>query len=254
MIECDLEIQKAIQSLHTCFVEDGAQRVSTSCLYPGGELVTLSIYKTSQGFCRVTDDANALETLVSYGVDINQSHIKQASHLAQARGMLFDTKRQQFSSSEVHISQLEAAIIFLSNTIQEFVGNITANISAEKERTLKNLLHDKLANEIRIPKHALTKDYELTGQSNKKYTFGNAIIINDISILIEAVSNHQNSIAPTYLKLQDVHERYPEYKREAVISKPNEWSAPNYNIVRSVFDNINEFEKNISPMLDRYGL
>jgi len=249
---CDPEIKKVLERLHACDLLEGAQRVSTSCLYPDGGRVVVFIYKSHSGYV-ATDDGEAFETLKSCGIDTRGKFTRLANETANSFGMSFNETLKHFYSPDVNIDQIGAAIVYLANCIQKFVSIVIDKRQLETEKDLSDKIDECLHANNLIPKNHIIRNYSLIGESGKSYEFSHAIIEKERTILIAPITNHHASIAPAYMKFSDVSHEHSDFKREAVISHASEWQATDISLIRSVVSDINYIEDNLKPFMKRYG-
>ncbi len=253
-MNCDIEIKRALEKLHACDILEGAQRISTTCLYPDGARVTLFAYRTHKNAeFVVTDDGDAYEVLRSYGIDTISKYTKTAHDTASKFDMNFNKELSNFYSDPVTSEMLPATIAYLANCVQKFVQQINDKMELENEKDIRERIDECLESYHLIPERNIVRDFEIIGDSGKTHNFSHAILREERTILVSPVSDHHASIAPAYMKFNDVYTQNPDYKREAVISNVSAWGSNNLNLIESVVDNVNYIEEKMKPFMKRYG-
>ena len=251
MNSCDIELQNVVKNLYTCDVEEGASRVSTSCMYPDGALVAVYVYPTEANKYLITDDGRAFYMLQSFGMDITGGVRRSAANFAEEYFMTYNKLLDAFFSDPIEIDQLESAITYMANMLQSFVTHQNERKLEATKNTLKQQIQESLV-KAGIPQKAIARDYTISGESNKQHCFDYAIVKNDAGILIDSLNNHQTAIAYAYVKFNDVYVNHPDYKREAVIEKKSNWKSADLRLIRSTTDHVNFIEDKMEPLAKRY--
>ena len=251
MNACDMEFQNVLKNLHTCNVVEGASRVSTTCMYPDGDMVAVYVYRSEGDSYVVTDDGRAFNIIKSYGLDISSGVRRSANSFAQEYFMTYKKDLDAFFSEQVDVDQIESAITYMANMLQNFVRHWNEKKLEAVQHNLKQQIQEGLE-KAGIPKKEIVTDYTITGESSKQHHFDYALIKGGTSILIDGINNHQTAIAYSYVKFNDVFVNHPDYKREAVIEKSPSWKSADLRLIRSATDHVNFIEDKMKPLVKRY--
>lgn len=250
---CDIDLLQAIDKLQSCDVMEGAQRVTTSCLYPDGGQVVVFVYRAfkNEGFV-ITDDGDAFSVLRSYGIETKGKYTPIANKIAERFEIRFDDNIGHFRYDNVPADKLSSYIMFLANGIQSFVHEINSKREIERDYDLSGRIHEILTSSI--SSKYIIREYGLTGGSGKLHKFSHAIIRNEQKVLLSPVGNHHASLYPAYAKFSDVAKQHPDYYKEAVIAKSEYWLSANISLISDAVDHLNFIEDGLKPLLKRYEL
>jgi hypothetical protein len=252
MIQCDVALQKIVQSLHSCDVVEGASRVSTTCLYPDGDSVVVFVYRSEGDTYVVTDDGKAFDVIRGYGVRVSKGVYKSANTFADQFSMRFESEVESFFSDKLEIDQIESAIVFMANTMQRFAEHWNEKRQDRHLGVLRDEIFQCLE-EAKIPEKIIARDYEISGESGKSHGFDCALLDDGTKVLIDAVGNHHGAIASSHLKFSDVRINNRDYGMESVIDRALPWNAVDIRLVSAV-SNVNYIDQKMSPLLKKYKL
>ena len=97
----------------TCRQVDGGTLVTTQCLYPGGDGVSVVVGQGAGGY-RVSDDGAGWEALLAAGMEVSPStHGKRARSIAETMGVEF--RSGSLIADVIADTQLGAAIVIVAN-------------------------------------------------------------------------------------------------------------------------------------------
>lgn len=244
----DLLITKALAPYVVSRPVDGGTLVTTQCLYPGGDGVSIVVSASSCGF-RVSDDGSGWRALLAAGVEVSPStHGRRARLVADTMGVEFRTGA--FVVDEVTGPQLGAAIVIVANTSQRWVTDVLSERQRRTERDLRRLVTDQL--EKLFGRNRLRTHARLSGGTTKTYEFANVITLPNRHLIVEPVANHAGAIAASFLKLIDVHKAHPEYPREVVIEDQEGWKSEDLAVLSEASEGIRDIIRGLEPLRHKY--
>jgi len=240
----EAKIQSCLDQVARCVKKGNGYVISTHCMYPSGEHVSIHINKTGKEYF-ITDASSAFLEVLSYGIDVTKTHLKRAAILSDAIGAVFD--KGEFSIRDVSESNLAAAILWLANFVQKWVGEISYDYEIKMEEQLKLQVNENL-HKIFF-KEKIKQNVALTGLSTKKYTVDNIVYLEQRKkpLIVDVIPNHHNAISASYLKHSDIKKNTSEYIHEAIIDNHSVWKAENINVLSDVFDGVLK-ASNLDPL------
>lgn len=249
MTTCDPVIINALAPYTTCRRVDGGTLVTTQCLYPGGDGVSVVVGQGAIGY-RVSDDGTGWQALLAAGIEVLPStHGRRARSIAQMMGVEFCNG--SFIADEIAEAQLGAAIVIVANASQRWVTDVLGERQRRVERDLRRLVADQLARlfaKDRISTHA-----QLSGATSKTYEFANVVKLPHRLLIVEPVANHAGAIAASFLKLTDVHNAHPNFPREVVIEDQDSWKAEDLAVLSEASDGIRDIARGLEPLREKYS-
>lgn len=247
MTTCEPFIVKALVPYSTCRKVDNGTLVTTHCLYPGGDGVSVVVGNGEGGY-RVSDDGTGWQALLAAGIEVLPStHGKRARLIAQMMGLEF--RGGSFIADEIAEAQLGAAIVIVANASQRWVTDVLSERQRRVERDLRRLVADQLA-------RLFAKDHStqahLSGATSKTYEFANVVKLPNRLLIVEPVTNHAGAIAATFLKLTDVHNAHPDFPREVVIQDQDSWKSEDLSVLSEASDGIRDIARGLEPLREKY--
>ena len=198
---CD-KIKEALKRYSECEETKNGSRINTHCLYPSFESVPVFVIGHGSGYI-VHDGATAVGVAWAHGRDKDVIR-KATSKAAQQYGV--EVKSGQISVKIDSLEWLESAVLAVSNA-----SAMAAHVAVEKyvrvtEKHLNDVIRDQI--ERFIPKKNVLAEYEVSGQSGKKYRFDFAVTLPDRSIVpVEGVVAHANSVSHKFVVFSDTLEK-----------------------------------------------
>ncbi len=248
MTTCDPFIIKALVPYTTCRQVDGGTLVTTQCLYPGGDGVSVVVGQGAGGY-RVSDDGAGWQALLAAGMEVSPStHGKRARSIAETMGVEF--RSGSFIADEVTDAQLGAAIVIVANASQRWVTDVLSERQRRVERDLRRLVADQLAR--LYAKGSIRTHAHLSGATSKTYEFANIVTLPNRLLIVEPVTNHAGAIAATFLKLTDVHNAHPDFPREVVIEDQDSWKSEDLAVLSEASEGILDIAKGLNLLRNKY--
>ena len=227
-------------------VLDGAHRVDTTTLLPGGAIAMVRVRPAPGGFV-VDDDALGRTILAELGVqDLTGADTRRGNHIAEARGVRFDGGC--FSLDEVSEDQLQAAIVYIADACRAWVEGA---LDARVRRTASDLT-GRTREKLRtlLPEARIDVDRELIGESSKRHHFDLVVTLpRDRMALFETLTPSPNAIAAAYLKFDDIMRAHADWPREAVVEDLSLWPAPDLAIMQHVATHIRGLASDWSDLM-----
>ena len=248
MTTCDPFIIRALAPYTTCRKVDAGTLVTTQCLYPGGDGVSVVVGQGSDGY-RVSDDGAGWQALLAAGIEVSLStHGKRARSVAKVMGVEF--RGGSFIADAIAESQLGAAIVIVANASQRWVTDVLSERQRRAERNLSRLVSDQLGR--LFGKHPIEMHSHLIGASNKSYEFSNVVRLRQRVLIVEPVANHAGAIAASFLKLTDVHNAHHDFPREVVIEDQESWKSEDLAILSDASEGIRDIAKGLESLREKY--
>lgn len=249
MMTCDPFIIKALAPYTACRQADGGTLVTTQCLYPGGDGVSVVVGQGAGGGYRVSDDGAGWQALLAAGMEVSPStHGKRARSIAEMMGVEF--RSGSFIADEIAEAQLGAAIVIVANASQRWVTDVLSERQRRVERDLRRLVADQLAR--LYAKDSIRTHAHLSGATAKTYEFANIVTLPNCLLIVEPVANHAGAIAASFLKLTDVHNAHPDFPREVVIEDRDGWKAEDLAVLSEASDGIRDIGGGLEPLREKY--
>jgi hypothetical protein len=207
-------------------------RVGTTTLLPSGALASIVVRPSGNGTFLVTDGGAALNDLLALGHhDFTTGDRRRGNTIADRLGLTFDGAG--FSLREVTADQLAGAIVFVAEGAREW-ATATAEIGIKRqEAALVRRVEDRIR--AIVPGAKIDRERELAGASTKTHRFDLVIDLSgDRKVVFEAVSPSPNSLSSTHLKLFDLMSAHPEWPREVVTERLEDWSVADMTLLAGV--------------------
>lgn len=200
------QISEALGEFGVCENTERGTRVTTHCLYPSFEPVSVFIISSKVGF-EVHDNAGAVTSAWLHGRE--RSAIgKILAKSARTYGCDFD--KDVISCRAFEQKAIYGAILSVANASADAARAAVGKEAAQSEESLVERTHGVLQ---RSPqKLELRKEFEYPGKSGKHYKFDIAAFRDEDLALFEIVLPHPYSIAAKYLAFSDTETRSGLYK------------------------------------------
>jgi hypothetical protein len=228
-------IQKKMMDTLPVRQVNGAIYVPTHCIFPGGELVVISVRQGQNGTFILSDDGQATSVIHNACINLSSQQIHKAQELAKAYDTYFTNGC--FTLSGISLDILPVAIITLANLTQQWVSELIFHHETSKEIELKARVYDSLK---RIFINNLDKDFEMIGHSNKPYKFDFRVKIDaDKFMLVDAITNHHAAVSAAFQRNYDVRKNANDnYKQEGIIENQASWKGEDLILLGDVLDSI----------------
>jgi hypothetical protein len=241
-------IIEALAPYTACRPVDNGTLVTTPCLYPGGDCVTVIVNPGLHGY-RVADEGAGWQALLAAGLEVSPStHGRRARDVADLMGVAF--RNGSFVADEIAASQLGAAIVVVANASQRWVTDVLSERQRQVERDLRRIVGDRLVQ--LFPAGSIKTQAHLTGASSKTYAFANLVSLPNRVLIVEPVANHPGAIAASFLKLTDVHNAHPLFPRELVVEHQNQWRSEDLAVLSDASDGIHDIADGLAQLRLKY--
>ena len=205
MLDC-AAIGSELRTFDACESTESGTRVSTHCLYPSFDPVSVFVVERGGEFV-VHDDGGAARISWAHGV----GHAAVTKSLdASARAFGCEVADSHIRVTAMAREWLWAAIASVANASADAARAAVGRSRASKEESLIARTKAVLDRAVWKPDTKLGFPYH--GNSGKLYTFDLSIQYDGSLALIDAVVQHQNSIAAKYLAFSDTETRPGLYK------------------------------------------
>jgi hypothetical protein len=199
---CD-EIKEALNRYLECEKTEDGSRIHTHCLYPSFESVSVYIIGYGNGYI-VHDGSTASGVAWSHGRD---KEIIRKSIAKAARRFGVNAEAGQISMKIDSAEWLESAILAVSNASAMAAHNAVDQIIKITEKNLHEIIREQI--ERVIPKKNVATEYEISGQSGKRYRFDFGITLPDHRIIpVDGVVAHANSVTHKFVAFSDTQEKF----------------------------------------------
>lgn len=215
---CD-DIRDALDALLRCVETDQGSCVTTHCLYPSFDPVSVYVVRYGEGY-KIHDGAGAMRSAWDHGRDaplVRRMLTRQA--VAHHLKITDDSLVAEVPSKE----WLASAILAVANASSLAAHAAVERIVIAAEEALKDRIFRVLTETVPAPK-AIQKAYEFPGLSGKRHSFDFAVQRDhDGWLVLDAVVKHHVSISSRYVAFADT--KAPESSiigRFAVYDRPLE--------------------------------
>lgn len=205
MLDCQ-EITSALGEFGFCEKTERGTRVTTHCLYPSFEPVSIFVVSGKIGY-EVHDNAGAVTSAWLHGRE-RAAIGKILAKSARIYGCEFN--KDVISCRAFESGGLYGAILSVANASADAAWAALGKETVQGEESLVVRTHAVL--ERSHQNLELRKDFEYPGKSGKHYKFDIAAFREDDLALFEAVLPHPYSIASKYLAFSDTETRPGLYK------------------------------------------
>lgn len=193
--EVAAEVARALVRVST---REGAARISTPLLYPGGSMVGVEISRIRDGFL-VSDGGSAAREAELMGAD--RIFPRFANEAAQRYGVRFD--HHMLFDLDVPDAHLVPAVIAVSNAAKSAVDASAIQISTTEQVDLRAVLWNRLERIYRAD--VVTKKRKVRG-STEDWEFDAAVEIGGQLSLFEIVSPHPIAVSSAVTKFLDIRD------------------------------------------------
>jgi len=209
-------------------------------LYYGGDWVVVEITLNSDKTFQINDKGCAITNAQAIINDFDNINVNKFLTSVSEDYALNVSKANSLFLSDIKSEQLYSAISEIASASVELSKRIIEKGFEQSKRKIHNLVENKLMDIFKGDyKDKVTKDYELLGQSSKRYCI--PFCINDsVKRYIEPVANNTNAIAVSHTKFYDIG-KSPEYKREIVIDSFDNWETPNIDLLKPICESITPY-------------
>lgn len=209
-----------------------ATRVGTTTLLPSGAVASVLVRNAGNETYFVSDDGAGRRDLLALGyLDLTSGDRRRGTDIASKLGLQFDG--EGFSLREITADQLTGAIVFVAEAAREWASAAAENAARRVEASLARRVEDRIR--AAIPKAKIAREAELTGASTKKYRFDLVMELSgDRKAVFESVAPNPSSLSSAHLKLFDLMDAHPDWPREAVTERLEDWSAADVTLLSRV--------------------
>lgn len=216
-------------------------QVATTTLLPSGAVASVLVRPAGNGTFFVTDDTAGRKDLLALGyLDLTGGDKRRGNDIADRLGLVFDGNG--FSIREVTADQLTGAIIFIAEAAREWATSAAENAAKRTEVALARRVEDRIRSVA--PKAKIAREAELAGASTKKHRFDLVLELDhDRKAVFEVVTPSPNSLSATHLKLFDLKDAHPEWPREAVTERLEDWSGADMSLLAGVATHVRAMDR-----------
>ena len=221
-------VKEALAPFNECHLVEGQIAVTTHCLYPSNEAVTVYVSGGKNG-ALVSDEGAAIDVLSVHKRLIPDSE-RYLRRFCTAPGLR--VLAGKICSPEVSFDQLSAAVVLVANASAAAAHWGIEHIKVHKERDLRGDLFGELRK--RFSKDQIQQDAKLTGKSSRRYRFDSVVTLDRGRLLaIDAVlpdANSINSHAIAHLDLRQKEDK--NIIQRLVYDDEQEWNAADLNLLQ----------------------
>lgn len=212
--------------------------VPTTTLLPSGAVVMARIKPLPDGRFVVSDDGGAIdEVSTQLFATPSKRELRKGEEIARRLGLHFDALG--FRTEGVTESQLQAAIIYVAEAARQWATQLIEAGQRRQVRDLAARVEERLR--LVFPEKAISREREVQGLSSRSYQFDLvADLGEDRLALFELVSPHPNAIAAAHLKFFDVSGSHPNWPREAVVERLNDWPSADLAVLGKVASHVRD--------------
>ena len=206
------EIRAALSASDYCENTEGGARITTHCLYPSFEPVSVFVGKLGDGFI-VSDGGGALNAAWEHGRD----EVRRIAAKCAARyGVTYSdgVLRAEIPNAE----WLRSAILGVANASAAAAHAAIDRAAQAAEQALTDRIFEALVRVV-SPK-SVHRDYEYAGISGKHWKADFAVPSNGELLIVNAVTPHPISISAKYVAFADVNPSGPKPLKFAVHARP----------------------------------
>lgn len=221
-------------------------RVTTTTLLPSGALATVSVRPRGNGTFDVSDQGAGVQDLRALGyLDLTGGDTRRGNAIAERLGLVFEGG--EFSLREVTADQLSGAIIFVAEGAREWAQASAEQAMRRTEVAIAKRVEDRIR--AAVPGAKVDRERELTGASTKKHRFDLVLdLSNDRKAVFEVVTPNPNSLSSAHLKLFDLMGAHPEWPREVVTEKLDDWDPADMTLLSGVATHVRGMDRNWSDL------
>ena len=204
---CD-EILAALSEGAICENTPSGLRVTTHCLYPSFDPVSVFVAKHGDGFL-VSDGGGAVASAWDHGREGVDKILAKASAsfgVSHSGGVI----EAKADSAE----WLQAAILGVANASASAASAAVERAVAASEHAIADAIFEALSRII--PRAKIAREFEHRGASGKRWRYDFGASANDNLLLVNAVAPHHASISAKYVAFADTPESETEVRKVAV--------------------------------------
>lgn len=210
------DLQKLLRDFGSCVETQDGCRISTHCLYPSFEPVTVFVAGFGDGY-RVHDGGGAMRIAWVHGRDQRIGTKMLERYAARYHLQVADDSLVCVVSDK---GWLLSAILAVANASAAAANEAMARVSAATESDLKDRIYDVVSRST--PPQNLAREYAVIGSSGKTHYFDFFVRASSAqSALIDAVAPHPISISSKYVAFADTSAS-PDLLKYAVHDRPLE--------------------------------
>ena len=210
------DVQAALGPLQTCVETSDGARVTTQCLYPSFDPVSVFVARIGDVY-RVHDGGGAERAAWTHGRDEQQIRRVLTRHAARYHIKVIDGVLEAEAPGG---EWLLSAILAVANASANAANAILEQSVAAGESALREKVYGVLAKAF-DPK-LVTREFRFIGRSGKEHRFDFAIRgRHENLLLIDTVLPHHVSVSAKYVAFSDAQvDRSKEVGRFAVYDRP----------------------------------
>ena len=206
---------------------EGQAAVTTHCLYPSNEAVTVYVTGGPEG-ARVSDEGGAIDVLSEHNRPVPNAN----RYLRRFCSAGLHVVEGKLSTTPVPTAQLTAAIMLVANASASAAHWGIEHLKGQQRRNIREELHSAL--KMRFPKERVQQDRYLVGNSNRRYRFDNVVSLKDDRLLVmDGVLRDPNSINSHTVAHIDLRETHDENIIQRIVYDEEEkWDAAELNLLQ----------------------
>lgn len=216
-------------------------RVATTTVLPSGALATVTVRPSQSGEFSVSDERAGPNDLLALGYhDLTGHDRKRGSEIAERLGLVFSDG--EFSVRRVSADQLTGAIIFVAEAAREWASTAAENAAKRLEVALSRRVEERLKSAL--PKAKISREVELAGGSTKRHRFDLVLELGrERKAVFEVVTPNANSLSAAHLKMFDLKDAHPEWPREAITERLEDWSSADMALLAGVATHVRAMDR-----------
>jgi hypothetical protein len=217
MLVCK-DVQAALGPLQKCVETTDGARVTTHCLYPSFDPVTVFVARVGEVY-RVHDGGGAERSAWTHGRDDQLIRRMLMRHAARYHIKVIDGRLEAEAPGP---DWLLSAILAVANASANAANAILERTIAAGEGALRDKVYEVLAKALGPRATTIVRDFPLIGRSGKEHRFDFGIRRQEEGLLlIDTVLPHHVSVSAKYVAFADARfERSKEISRFAVYDRP----------------------------------
>lgn len=225
---CPTFLSDALGQLGGCRQVGDVVLVDTHCLYPSGSVVQVAV----QGGAReavVHDNGGTVQVLAQHGIHYQQMDVA-LRRFARIRDLTIDNG--QIVSPPVTTDILPIAILMVANASKEAADELLRKHRFTKKRDFRQQLDFFFRSNFGTKRYK--REYEVSGQSEKRYKFDHAILGDEKVILVDAVLPEPSSLYASVVANLDVRESHdPRYIQRIVYDENHPWRSQDLRLLQT---------------------
>jgi len=196
-------------------------------MYPSNGFVQVIVYGGGDSF-RVSDNAGAINELVSAGIDVHRSDGSIARKLKE-QGL--QVSHAAIVSQVCTRNELPIAIALVANASKDIAEWLFDTARIRPQRDFKALVRAFLD---RTFESRAQKDVTIVGGSNKPHRFDNIVITpNGGRLIVDPVIHDHSSISARIVANMDVRNAdIPNLEQRIIYDDEDDWNAADLNLLQ----------------------